>query len=77
MLDRKLASAVPVNRLFMVMGSPERGSISENTTGASSSDKIHTTTIEIRNSTAGSGNLLPTFSMVLRNRSIIGVFLSL
>ena len=58
----------PLSRLTIWTGSPLRGSISPKLTFASTADSAQVTSIRIRNSTAGSGSLLPTRSTPSRKR---------
>ncbi len=64
MFDRKYARADPLSRLTTRIGSPDRGSISVNCTGARRADSAHTTKSPMRNSMAGSGSLFPMRSML-------------
>ncbi|MCR6626352.1 MAG: hypothetical protein NVV67_08815 [Pseudoxanthomonas sp.] len=50
---------VPASWFATSMGWPERGSMASNDTPDNHQDTTHTSTIRIRNSTAGSGNRLP------------------
>ena len=59
---------VPASWLTTRIGSPLRGSMALNSTPASSAETIHTASISSRNSSAGSGSLLPTRSTPSRKR---------
>ncbi|OHE87121.1 MAG: hypothetical protein A2579_00055 [Lysobacterales bacterium RIFOXYD1_FULL_69_11] len=64
----KAVRLAPLSRLTICTGSPLRGSISPKLTLASSADSAQVASMRIRNSTAGSGSLLPTRSTPSRKR---------
>ena len=69
-LTMNSVSAVPVNWFATRSGSPVRGCVSVNATGASSADATHVSSRRRRNRIAGSGSRLPTVSTLLRKRSM-------
>ena len=69
MVARKLASDVPLSWLMIRNGSPVRGSMSANWTGASSAEATQVISNAMTKRTAGSGNLLPVVSIQVRARS--------
>ena len=64
---KKPASASPLNRLCTTIASPVRGSIASKVVVENNQESNHMSNMADKNIMAGSGSLLPTRSMPLRN----------
>jgi hypothetical protein len=72
-LRQKPVNSWPASRFFTTTGFAVRGSIAEKDTGASSADTTQVMISASRNSTPGSGSLLPTRSIQSSIRAIRGL----
>src|SRR5690606_2642492 len=72
--SKKATSAAGSSRFWTSRPLPVRGSISPNETIDSRADSTQTDSIKKKNKIAGSGNLLPAFSMTSKKRVVMDFF---